>query len=224
MILKPISLKEYLKIRWLWLSLLALNGLLMAYVYVETRRLFIFDHAEIVWYRVMQLGQVHYHHLKCAPLITGLLLAAIQYLPEMIGERLRLSLHLPVSPHRLVMAHVLVGLTALGLVIALDLSALSLITARFFPAEAVATALLTALPWCLAGMAAYLGATLALLEPGYRLKLFNLAVAAGVAGLFFRPAEPGGYLLQWCNLAAFLLLLIPAVLLPAYRFRYRRVS
>lgn len=224
MILKPIYYKEYLKIRWLWLTLVALNWLLMAYVYMETRRLFVLDHAEIVWYRVMQLGQIHYHHLKYAPVITGLLLAAIQYLPEMVGERLRLSLHLPVSPHRLVMAHVLVGLTALGIVIALDLSALSLITARFFPTEAVSMALLTALPWSLAGVAAYLGATLALLEPGYRLKLFNLSVAAGVAGLFLRPAEPGGYLFQLTHLSVFLLLLIPAVLLPAYRFRYRRVS
>ena len=224
MILKPIYYKEYLKIRWLWLTLVALNGLLMAYVYVETRRLFVLDHAEIVWYRVMQLGQIHYHHLKYAPVITGLLLAAIQYLPEMVGERLRLSLHLPVSPHRLIMAHVLVGLTALGLVVALDLSVLSLITARFFPAEAAAIALLTVLPWCLAGLAAYLGATLALLEPGFHLKLFNLAVAAGIAGLFLRPVVPGGYLFQLVNLSIPLLLLIPAVLLPAYRFRYRRVS
>jgi hypothetical protein len=224
MLLKPIYFKEFLKIRWLWLTLVALNGLIMAYIYVETRRLFVLDHAEIVWYRVMHLSQIHYSLLKYAPVITGLLLAAIQYLPEMVGERLRLSLHLPVSPHRLIMAHVLVGLTALGLVIALDLSALSLITARFFPAEAVATALWTALPWCLAGVAAYLGVTLALLEPGYRLKLFNLAVAAGVAGLFLLSAAPGGYLFQLAHLAPFLLLLIPAVLLPAYRFRYRRVS
>jgi hypothetical protein len=224
MLLKPIYYKEFLKIRWLWLTLVALNGLLMAYLFVETRRLFVLDHAEIVWYRVMHLNQIHYSLLKYAPVITGLLLAAIQYLPEMVGERLRLSLHLPVSPHRLVMAHVLVGLTALGVVIALDLSALALITARFFPAEAVAVALWTALPWCLAGVAAYLGVTLALLEPGYRLKLFNLAIAAGVAGLFLRPAEPGGYYFQLANLALPLLLLIPAVLLPAYRFRYRRVS
>ncbi len=224
MLLKPIYYKEFLKIRWLWLTLLALNGLIMACVYVKTRRLFMLDHAEIVWYRVMQLSQIHYSLLKYAPMITGLLLAAIQYLPEMVGERLRLSLHLPVSAHRLIMAHVLVGLTALGLAIGLDLIALALITGRFFPAEAVTTALFTALPWCLAGMAAYLGVTLALLEPVYRLKIFNLAIAAGVAGLFLRPAEPGGYFFQLANLALPLLLLIPAVLLPAYRFRYRRVS
>ena len=224
MLLKPIYYKEFLKIRWLGLTLLALNGLLMVYIYIETRRLFVLDHAEIVWYRVMHLGQIHYGLLKYVPLITGLLLAGIQYLPEMVGERLRLSLHLPVSPHRLIMAHVLVGLTAVGLIVALNLGGLALITARFFPAEAVTTAVMTALPWTLAGLAAYLGVTLGLLEPSYRIKLFNLAIAAGVAGLFLQPAEPGGYVYILVKLALPLLLMIPAVLLPAYRFRYRRVS
>ena len=224
MLLKPIYYKEFLKIRWLWLTLMALNALLMAYIYVETRRLFALDHAEIVWYRVMHLGQIHYSHLKYIPAITGLLLAAIQYLPEMTGERLRLSLHLPVSPHRLVMAHVLVGLTALGMAMVLDMTALAMITERFFPREAVAVAIWTALPWHMAGLATYAGVTLALLEPGFRPKIFNLAIAAGVAGLFLYRTEPGGYRYLFMDLALPLMLLVPAVLLPAYRFRYRRVS
>jgi hypothetical protein len=224
MILKPIYYKEYLKIRWPWLSLAALNGLLMAYIYVETRRLFAMDHAEIVWYRVMHLGWIHYEDLKYAPMLTGLLVGCIQYLPEMVDERLRLSLHLPVSPHRLILAHILVGLTAVGLVLGMDLSVLALITARYFPVEVVSDALLTALPWGLAGPAAYLGATLGLLEPGYRLRICNLAIAAGVAGFFLYPADPGGYqrVLPFLGLAV--LIMIPAVLLPAYRFRFRRVS
>lgn len=224
MLLKPIFFKEFLKIRWLWVTLLAFNALLMAFIYIETRQLFVLDHAEMVWYRVMQLNERHYHHLKYAPAFTGLLLAAIQYLPEMTGERLRLSLHLPVLPHHLIMAHVMVGLTAVGMIAILDLTTLALITARFFPGESVVIALWTALPWSMAGLTAYLGVTLALLEPSYRLKLFNLAVAAGVAGLFLFPAEPGGYTYLLYKLALPMLLLVPAVLLPAYRFRYRRVS
>ena len=222
--LKAIFFKEYLKIRGPWLTLIALNGLLMAFIAVGTRRLFAMDHAEIVWYRVLHLGQIHYGHLKYAPVLTGLLLACIQYLPEMTGERLRLSLHLPVSPHKLILAHVVVGLTAVGLIFGFDLFALAMITARYFPAEAVRTAILTVIPWVMAGTAAYLGVTLGLLEPGYRMKLFNLAATAGVIGLFLRTAEPGGYFHLLFYLALPVLLMIPAVLLPAYRFRYRRVS
>ncbi len=46
-------------------------------------------------------------------------IVCIQYLPEMSQERLRLSLHLPVSPHRLIIGHVLIGLSAVTLIIAL---------------------------------------------------------------------------------------------------------
>ncbi len=222
--LRSIFFKEYLKIRNPWLVLLALNGLLMVYIAIDTRYLFVMDHAEIVWYRTLQLGQIHYHHLKYAPLLTGLLIACIQYLPEMTNERLRLALHLPVSPHRLILAHIVVGLTALGIVILLDLTVLALLTARFFPSEAVTTSLVSALPWAMAGAAAYLGATLGMLEPAFRQKLFNLVLSAGVTGLFLCPAPPGGYLRLLPLISLPVVLMVPAVLLPAYRFRYRRIA
>ncbi|MBN1932477.1 MAG: hypothetical protein JW786_12815 [Desulfobacterales bacterium] len=221
---RSILFKEYLKIRLPWLTLLILNGGLMAYVAIATRHLFVMDHAEMVWYQVLHLGRIHYSHLKYAPVVTGLLLSCIQYLPEMTSERLRLTLHLPVSPNRLIIAHIMVGLTAFGLILFVDLTALTLITSWYFPFEAVTTALWTALPWAMAGAAAYLGATLGLLEPNYRLKLFNLAIAAGVVGLYLYPLSPGAYRLLGFKLTVPVLLLIPAVLLPAYRFRYRRVS
>ncbi len=222
--LGAIFYKEFFKIRWFWLTLLLGNATLMAYVYVHTRRLFTMDHAEIVWYRVMHLGQLHFDALIYAPLLTGLIIACIQYLPEVIGERLRLSLHLPVLPHRLAMAHVLVGLSAVALIAGLDLAALTLITARYFPAQAVSSAVLTALPWAVAGLAAYLGGALALLEPNYRRKLFNLALATAIAALFLQQEGPDAYRRVLPLLSVAVLLMIPAVLLPAYHFRLRRVS
>jgi hypothetical protein len=222
--LGSILYKEYLKIRWPLLTLIMLNGLLNAVVFIDTRHLFMMDHAEMVWYRVMHLGQIHYDHLKYAPAVSGLLIAFFQYLPEMLGERLRLSLHLPVSPHRLIFSHIVVGLKAVGSVILLNLAALALGTAHYFPPEAVSVSLLTAVPWGLAGMAAYLGLTLVMLEPSFRLKLFNAAVAAGIVGIYLHPADPGGYRPLLLYLLLPMLLMIPAVLLPAYHFRYRRVA
>lgn len=219
-----ILFKEFLKIRWAWVALLVLNGLLMASIALETRHLFAVDHSEIVWYRVLHLDQFHYSSLKFAPAITGLLIAFIQYLPEMADERLRLSLHLPVSAHRIIMAHVFIGLSAVVLTIGLDLAALALLTRYYFPIEVVTSSVLTALPWGCAGLAAYLGVTLGLLEPIHRFRVFNLALAAGVTGVFFYPADTGGYSLSLPFLALPVLLMIPAVLLPAYRFRYRRAT
>lgn len=204
--------------------LLAVNTILMAYIMIATRQLFIVDHAEIVWYRVLHLGQIHYDRFTYAPLFTGLLTGCIQYLPEMWGERLRLSLHLPVLPHRLILTHAAIGLCAFGVIMLLDLGLLTLITIMYFPAEAIYGMMLTTLPWCIAGVVAYFGVTMGLLEPNYRLKVFNLVISAGMISIYLLPAVPGGYEKIFAWLILPVLVMVPAVLLPAYRFRYRRAG
>lgn len=220
--LSAIFRKEYYKIRRPWLMILLFNLAMAVYLFVTTRQLFIQDHAEIVWYRVIHLGQIHYEALRVVPVLSGVLLACVQYLPEMWGERLKLSLHLPISPHLLILFHTWVGLAAFVLVCLPSFSGLWWITAHFFPGHAVITSLVTALPWYLAGIAAYLGSTLVLLEPNTRLKCINLCIAAGMAGLFLKDTEPGSYGLTIPVLIPALVLMGISVLLPAFRFRYRR--
>ncbi|MDO4766689.1 MAG: hypothetical protein Q4B25_00855 [Pseudomonadota bacterium] len=216
--------KEYFKIAWWWYALLCCNALLMGYVFMETRRLFILDHAEIVWYRVFYLDQIHYAPMRFIPLFNGLLLGFAQFLPEMNAERMRLSLHLPLSSYLVMLGHLCVGLLAVLLTICLDFGLLGLITARYFPWEAVCNAAQTFLPWAGAGVAAYLGSALVLLEPSFRLRVCNLALSAGACGFFLRQAAPGGYVPALFFLGLMLALMLPAVLLPAYRFRFRRVD
>ncbi|PIE61026.1 MAG: hypothetical protein CSA29_05500 [Desulfobacterales bacterium] len=216
--------KEFFKIRWAWLLVLLANIGLMAYVAVSTRRLFMLDHPEVVWYRVLHLGQIHFDTMMYLPLLSGILIACFQFLPEMWGERFRLSLHLPVTPGRIAMAHLIVGLVAYTLTALMDLFILMLITATYFPIQGVATSLVTALPWTMAGAAAYLGGALTLLEPNYRLKAVNLGLGAGVAGLYMVNGMPGAYGPSLLFLVLPLALLMSSILLPVLRFRYRRVG
>ncbi|MEH0021020.1 MAG: hypothetical protein V6Z89_15300 [Desulfobacter sp.] len=216
--------KEYYKIRWPWLILLLFNLGLMGYIAIATRRLFILDHPEVVWYRVLHLGQIHCEAMMYAPLLSGILIACFQFLPEMWGERFRLSLHLPVSPGYVALSHLFVGLTAYTILACLDLALLSAVTARFFSREGVMVTLVTALPWTLAGAAAYLGGALTLLEPNYRLRAVNLMLAAGVAGLYLNNGMPGSYGPSIALLFLPLALMMLAILLPVLRFRYRRVG
>jgi uncharacterized membrane protein len=193
--------KEYRKMRVALAVALVASLVAGAWVWLQTRALFRADHAEVVWYRTMQLGRTPWGALRFLPLATGLLLAAAQFLPEMRRERLRLSLHLPVATHRMVLALVGFGLAALAALLLVQGTGLCAATALFYPREVVGTALMTFTPWALAGAAGYLGATLALLEPGPRARAFHGLLAA-------------------VTLAAVVLLLL-AVPLPAYRYRYR---
>lgn len=219
---RSILLKEYAKLKAFWLAGLALNLCVAGYVFVALRKLFALDHAEVVWYRVIHLGQTFYDPFMYLPVITGLFMAAAQFMPEMKNHRFRISLHLPLAPHLIVLGHVLVGLGAVVLILAADLLALATMTSLYFPAEVVAVTLTTALPWLLAGLTAYLGAALVLLEPGWRLRVFNLAVSLGLTGLFLRQGTPGAYQSILPLLFILVLAFTPAVLLPAYRFRYRK--
>lgn len=220
----PVFYKEYLKTRFIWTALLLVNLAVMIYIAADTRHLFIMDHPEMVWHRLMYLGSVHFGVMKFLPTVTGVLLSVAQFLPEMRDERFRLSLHLPVEIHSAVMAHVAFGMVAAAGIILLDMGLLAYITALYFPVEAVSLSIKTAAPWCSAGFVVYLGVALVLLEPLYPLKAALTAMAAATAGLFLHRATPGAYGPVMVRLLLLSALLIPGVLLPAYRFRFRRIS
>ena len=219
--LKAITLKEFYKIRWLLAGVLAANLAAVGHVLLETRGLFRAEHAEMVWYQVLQLGRMPWESLQYVPLASGLLLGAAQFLPEMRRERLRLSLHLPLAPHWVVLSLLLMGLTALGAVLLADTLGLRLILSAWFPPEVVERALTTFAPWALSGVMAYLGSGLALLEPAPKFRALYLAMTAGLAALCHHSAVPGAYGPALPVLIVLTALLVPAVLLPAYRYRYR---
>ncbi len=223
--IKSILLKEYCKIRTPWLTLFVLHCCITGYIFIDIRHLFIVYRPEMVWYQVMHLGQIHHYEVfKYIPTVVGVLLACAQFFPEMRDERLRLTLHLPVSPHRLIMAHILIGLLATSAIVLPNLLALVLITTLYFPPEVGLMTLGTATPWVYAGCTAYLGGSAALLEPGNKLRLCTVGITAGVTGLFLFPAGPGGYNNLLLILLIPLLLMFFSVLLPAYHFRFRKVS
>lgn len=223
-VFKGVFFKEKAKLRTGWLVLAALNLAVMARVFVHIRHLFRLDHAEIVWYRVMGLGQAPYDDFRFIPLLTGAAFACLQFLPEMRGERFRLSLHLPVPENTLVFAHLFSGLCGLALICLVDAAAHTWIMSEYFPRETVYTSLATIAPWVLAGFTAYLGVTLALLEPGLKLRLGTLVLAGALAAPMLRDATPGAFVPALPVLCAAPLLLLLASLLPAYNFRHRRVE
>lgn len=216
--------KERHKLRLGWPILALFNLLAVLYLYLETRHLFRMDHAEIVWYRSIELGHIYYGLLRYVPTITGLALAVMQFLPEMRDERLRLALHLPVRAHNMILSHLLVGSLLLAALMTVAALGLILVTSLYFPRELVEMSLLTSAPWFLAGWCGYLGAALALLEPGLKLRLFNLLLTGGLIVPLLTKAAPGAYASAFPALLLTPPLLLGAVLLPAHHFRHRRVE
>ena len=213
--------KEWLKIRIYWVIALVLNLAVLGWLFLNLRHLFIIEHAEMIWYQAFEIGTLHYTHVKYLSVITGVIIGAAQFIPEMIGHRFRLSLHLPVRPNALALCSVFIGLISVAVVGGLDAVLLYAVIGIFFPPEAALSALLTILPWMWAGLVAYMGTALAALEPHLTRKLVYLVIAGGFIWIFCQGND-----YESCNRAIWKpavisLLFIPSVILPAYRYRNR---
>lgn len=213
--------KEWLKIRRYLVIAFLLNLAVFSYLFISLRHLFVIEHAEMIWYQAFEIGTLHYTLIKYLSIITGIIIGAAQFIPEMIGHRFRLSLHLPVKPNALALWSALIGLFAVAIIGMLDAFFLYAITGIFFPHEAAVSALLTAIPWVWAGLVAYLGITLTALEPQSSRKFVYLLITGGFLWLFYQSNNYESYNRAIWQLTAISLLFIPSVILPAYRYRNR---
>lgn len=211
--------KEWLKLRSVWLAVFGANLVFCVYMFLDMRHQFHVEHAEMLFYQANRIGRLFYADLRYVPLITGLALAVGQFAPEVVRGRFRLSMHLPITLVPLVLIHLGIGLVALGVVLGLDLAVLALTVGTYFPSGFVGSAVLTALPWMLAGVAAYLGTTLALLEPVTPHRLAYLALTGGVIWLCHLSGRYEAYAHGLAGLVVLVALLAPAVLTSAARFR-----
>ncbi len=168
--------KEAIKTRFIMLFLFLFNLCYMIWTFVSIRRLFILDHSEVVWYRVMNLGQIPYSNLMYVPLITALLFCVFQFLQEMRDARIRISLHLPSSSSSLVLFHAFFGLVFLCLLFAFDMLIIHGIISHYFPSEVSTSAFITMLPWYVAGLVSYLGGAFVLLEPIMKRKVLAVVI------------------------------------------------
>ncbi len=213
--------KEWLKIRRYFLIAFLLNLVVFIYLFISLRHLFVIEHAEMIWYQAFEIGTLHYASIKYLSIITGIIIGLAQFIPEMIGHRFRLSLHLPVKPDALVLLFVLTGFFAVALICIFNALFLYTIINIFFPHEAAISALLTAIPWLWAGLIAYLGIALIALEPQLLRKLVYLLITGGFLWLFYQSNDYESYNKAIWRMTALSLLFIPSVILPAYRYRNR---
>ena len=213
--------KEWLKVRNYWAIAFLVNVAVFIYLFINFRHLFAIEHAEMIWYWSFEIGNLDYAYIKYLLVITGVIIGAAQFVPEMIGHRFRLSLHLPVRPNTMVLLSVLIGLFAVAIIGLLDAVFLYAVISTFYPSEAAASALLTALPWFVAGLVAYMGTSLAALEPQLPRKLVYLALSGSFVSLFYQSNDYESYNHALWKLILISLLFVPSIILPVYRYRNR---
>ena len=194
--------KEWIKTRWYFLlAVLATLGF-TGYCMLRINRVVEMKGAAHVWEVMLQRDVIFIDMLQYIPLIAGILMAIVQFVPEMQRKCLKLTLHLPCPELRMIGAMLLYGGLLLGVLFAVSLGVLFVAFRAVLAPELVRHILLTAAPWYAAGIAAYLLAAWICLEPTWRRRLLYGAVAACVLRLFFLAPAPEAYdgFLPWLTL------------------------
>lgn len=216
---KAIFYKEWVKTRWYFLLSTLLLAAFTGYCLLNVSRIVEFKGAVHLWQVMLERDAVFVDLLTYLPVLAGLLMAVFQFIPEMQQNRLKLTLHLPYPHYRMIAAMLLYGTSMLCVTYLVSLGMIGICFDAVVARELFARVMLTALPWYVAGQAAYFLTAWVCLEPTWKRRILNMLVGMGVLRVFFLAQAPEAYnaFLPW--LALYTLLLSLLAMLSVYRFK-----
>jgi hypothetical protein len=211
--------KEWIKLRLYWAILLVGSVGFAAFVCLRLRNVHQFHDAVSIWSAWIFKGYLFFAAYQYIPLDAGIVLGALQFLPETLNRRVRLVLHLPVGEERIIAHHLLAGGALLTGVFAPAALLFGLTSWLYFPGEFQRNLVLTLEPWLLAGYAGYFLTATLLLENAWRHRVFYLLFGAAGLRLFFLGEFYDVYARVWPVFALGTAALFVLPLFSSYRFR-----
>ena len=148
--------KEWIKTRWYFLlAVLATLGF-TGYCMLRINRVVEMKGAAHVWEVMLQRDVIFIDMLQYIPLIAGILMAIVQFVPEMQRKCLKLTLHLPYPELKMTGNMLLSGLILILVCFASNFLLMEVYLNGILAHELKNHILLTALTWYLAGISGYL--------------------------------------------------------------------
>ena len=215
--LKAIIYKEWLKTRGVFLIGLLLSVCMAGFEILSMNRVGTVKGVEHIWQIMLMKDNMFVNHLTFIPLAVGVGVGLAQMLPEMVQKRFKLTLHLPYSQNRMVLAMLAVGLAEIVAVSVVTSVIVVVYDMRILAPELVSRVVLTMSPWFVAGVVAYFFTAAGCIE-GCRVQKVALSfLGVGVVSWLFAGDAPEAY-------SGVLLLFVVASLscaLLVYRSVYR---
>lgn len=127
------------------------------------------------------------------PVICGLALATAQFIPETYRKCLKLTLHLPMSQLRTVSIMQGYGLVVLLVFFIIQAVSLGIFLGHYLVADIVWRILFSLLTWYCAGLCAYIWAGAIILEPAWRMRIFETVLMLALLSTFYLSSQMMGY-------------------------------
>lgn len=190
---KAIFYKEWVKTRWFFLAFALIFACYTIYMLLRFGQIMEFKGADHFTAILLTRETVFIETLEYIPLVAGILLAVVQFVPEMTQKRIKLTLHLPYPQKKMILMMYAAGLAELLPIFLLQGIAIGVYLGAYIPCELVDRILLTSLPWYAAGIVAYTWGYAVCLEPTWKMRAVLMLMAAGLLRVFFLSDTPQAY-------------------------------
>ena len=199
---KAIFYKEWIKSRTFLLALVLVFAGATAYTLLNLAKVVQFNGGSAVWTALIQRDTVLIESLKYLPAVAGALLAAVQFLPEILQKRIKLTLHLPYPQGKMLFMMYAYGIAVLLIVFACQAAVTSAVLSKWIVCELNARIMATAAVWYLAGLATYIWVAAICLEPTWKIRIVLIVILAALLDIMFLSKVPESYnsFLPWLAL------------------------
>ena len=191
---KALSYKEWIKTRKIIGVLLLVALAVIAYAFIEVTHLIRLNDANKVWFNFLFLDVSLPSATAFFPLLTGIALALVQFVPEMVSKRLKLTLHLPAEEFSIVTAMLLYGYLVLAVIFLLSIALYVIGFSFIFSSELIQMTLSKLIPTFVSGLVAYGLTAWICFEPQWKQRILNILITFGLLSVFFISQQWGVYL------------------------------
>jgi len=217
--IKALFYKEWLKVRWSALIMLALFVLTLIKIAMDISYSIRFMDANQYWYSISFLRTIFYADLTYLPALAGLVIGITQFGPEINSNRLKLTLHLPLTENTILFSMLFFGSVILLLIFLITVLLLSIIVLSFMPGEVLISIFKTIPSWFIAGFIMYWSVSVVFVEPIWLKRVFLILFGLTFIDMYLHNNDFNLYAvsIHWFFLLA-LLWVIP-ILYTGYRYR-----
>ncbi len=185
---KPIFLKEWLKLKRYLVVLTTCATILGCYFWFDLSGQYAnIEPESMMWYRFSHLGDKPYQWLMTVFWVVGAIVAVCQFVPEVIGNKVRILTHLPISLTKVVLFHLAVGLMMIVTVNGVIALLVTLAMNHYYPSDIVQVTVRDMLLGQLPSIALYFGLSAVIIEQNWTKRGLKLIVTGLVCSIWIKP-------------------------------------
>lgn len=190
---KAIFLKEWIKTKWYLLASSAVFISYTLYLILRISNAIKFKGAGHLWSILLTRDVIFIEQIQYLPLIFGILLGIIQFVPEITQKRIKLTLHLPYPQVGMIFMMMSFGLMVSVIFYFTQIISMVIFLKQYMADELVSHIILSSLPWYSAGIVAYLMTYAACVEPSWKMRSILIISAIGLIRVHFLLEVPQSY-------------------------------